>query len=485
MAKQDKSDKDPFKECLAAIYAGDRTALQDLIAAHPQSEEALGQLLITAAEEGEFDILRMLVELGADIDESGAMDLAASEGQMEAVQWFLDRGARVDSIVNGLPKSFALEAAAEEGHLDIVKLLIERGGHFDSETLDVAEDEVREYLETLQPRKPLELRREAGLMTGTSAAKLPGETPYLAAVVDHLDDDSLKLKYADWLETQKDPRGAFLRKFVAASKSMKLADFPKAGTLPEDWLRMIGYELVKEIAEHQLVRHKEKILRLTRPAILQVETEAEDEELPLGVSKLGGLPDLPPGVAWPRGVDCTAWYEGTESDELCGFAGQINLADLAGTLVGRLLPSQGLLSFFIFYDYDYSDDGVRVLFHPDVANLRRVSPPGPLSEASEVQPAVALSFEEGLDVPDKNGPWKSELALPANNEYEFLPSASDGRYGPLFCYPFGEGVETTDDKDQLHLITLEPSVRFYIEIHKDDLKARNFDKVKLAWIDFD
>ena len=152
-------------------------------------------------------------------------------------------------------------------------------------------------------------------------------------------------------------------------------------------------------------------------------------------------------------------------------------------IVGRRLPDTGLLSFFAFYDFDSCDDGVRVLYFPDVTQLGRTAVPQSLSEANEVRPVKALSFEEGLDLPGGDGPWKAELALSEDNDYACL----FGNYGtPFLGYFQGTtGGDVTPDKNWQHLISLEPSVRFHIQIHNDDLQARNFDNVQVVWIDYD
>jgi uncharacterized protein YwqG len=56
---------------------------------------------------------------------------------------------------------------------------------------------------------------------------------------------------------------------------------------------------------------------------------------PLGVTRLGGLPDLPPGMAWPV-VDGV----------LLEFVGQFRLADLAPYDAEERLPPTGMLYFF-------------------------------------------------------------------------------------------------------------------------------------------
>lgn len=57
----------------------------------------------------------------------GALDEAAGEGAIHAARWLLDHGARVNHQVDGRTRCFALSSAVFGGHLDLVKLLVERG----------------------------------------------------------------------------------------------------------------------------------------------------------------------------------------------------------------------------------------------------------------------------------------------------------------------------------------------------------------------
>ena len=56
-----------------------------------------------------------------------ALDEAAGEGAINAVRWLLDHGAKINHQVGGMARCFALSSAAIGGHLEIVKLLVERG----------------------------------------------------------------------------------------------------------------------------------------------------------------------------------------------------------------------------------------------------------------------------------------------------------------------------------------------------------------------
>lgn len=156
-----------------------------------------------------------------------------------------------------------------------------------------------------------------------------GEREWLAAVVTDLRDDAPKLVYADWLEEHGDARRArFLRLFVEAARSMDPDAFPKARGLPEEWLELIGFRLVERIADDE-ERHPEllvRVLRLARPALRM---KKGGRSVPAGASKIGGLPDLPPGFPWPLGRDCRAIYNDDTAGEerLAGFLAQIDLAE--------------------------------------------------------------------------------------------------------------------------------------------------------------
>ncbi|WAS98192.1 DUF1963 domain-containing protein [Nannocystis punicea] len=96
--------------------------------------------------------------------------------------------------------------------------------------------------------------------------------------------------------------------------------------------------------------------------------EAGDDACPVGQTRLGGDPDLPPDLPWPEvgGVRLT-------------FVAQFDLAELAGHEAARELPAQGLLSFFYgtFPPGGERGDPVRVLHFTDLDALaRRPTPAG-------------------------------------------------------------------------------------------------------------
>ncbi|MGJ3248484.1 MAG: DUF1963 domain-containing protein [Elainellaceae cyanobacterium] len=92
--------------------------------------------------------------------------------------------------------------------------------------------------------------------------------------------------------------------------------------------------LEQMIDERGLSAAKARIMALVRPAIALIPDVADENEIPLGSTKLWGLPHVPPGFDWPKS-------EGM----VLGFLGQVNLAELKNCYdLG--LPSHGLLSFW-------------------------------------------------------------------------------------------------------------------------------------------
>ena len=166
----------------------------------------------------------------------------------------------------------------------------------------------------------------------------------------------------------------------------------------------------------------EQLSQRAGPAVwLRTDLVADDSEITVGTTKIGGCPDLPPGSSWPhrsaypnaaklseshRRSAATAdselkWAKSAEECEQyreearqrvhsienpfpLGFLAQINLADIwAAGPVDEDLPRSGLIS--IFYDcvqqpwgYDPQENvGYAIQFH-ETQTLTRLSMPQPL-----------------------------------------------------------------------------------------------------------
>ncbi|MCY2967112.1 MAG: DUF1963 domain-containing protein [Planctomycetota bacterium] len=489
----------PFRQCLQAISRGDGETLRRVVRDSPELHgEGLEHLVDEAAKTGSIELLETLegLNLGAEVYYDWGMVNAADGGHLELVRWFLDRGVPVNRVSRGLRESASLHSAIQNQHLELVKLLIGQGAVAAESVRQQAEGEVEAFLRSFEWKSDLQLRRELGLLGGVSAARLPGESEYLSAVVADQNDDSLKLKYADWLEGQgENARGDFLRKLVRAKQSMQRRDLPDGGALPDDWRDMVGHGLIQSMIRHSYPEPQQSILKLARPALDIVQLSATDDDLPIGSNKLGGLPDLPADVPWPTFGDCTDSYSGMsdlspeESQQLCGFVGQFHCADLVKTLAGKPFPAQGLLSLFFVIDPNSGQDGVRLMYHPDVSALRRKSPPGELVEPNEIKPVQAVALFETLALPSKYGPWGDDLNLSEEQQnYD-----SDQNYANLefsgdllgyFCPTTGSDVTPDKETQQLGKFQVTDSLQIHLQISNADLAARNFDGVRVAWIDY-
>jgi len=129
-------------------------------------------------------------------------------------------------------------------------------------------------------------------------------------------------------------------------------------------------DLIRQLSDSGMAVIATEIAALSREAFRIQTSAATDEALPIGVSKLGGLPDLPASIAWPD-------REGAA----LAFLGQISLREIPSP---SSLPQDGVVSFF--YDnaqnswgFDPKDqNSFRVLYFPVSEELRRA--PSPVKE---------------------------------------------------------------------------------------------------------
>ncbi|MEO7002119.1 MAG: YwqG family protein [Ktedonobacterales bacterium] len=154
-------------------------------------------------------------------------------------------------------------------------------------------------------------------------------------------------------------------------------------------------EVVTALITADLTAQSPALLAIMRNSI-RLKTQAVDETtLAVGASKLGGLPDLPSGMAWPQ-------WKGTPM----AFIAQITLADAHPYDSEGALPATGLLSFF----YDATQQtfggnpadrgGWSVLYLPDGAALQRQSAPARLPGNARFH-ACAVTFASEMTAPQE------------------------------------------------------------------------------------
>lgn len=133
-------------------------------------------------------------------------------------------------------------------------------------------------------------------------------------------------------------------------------------------------------------------------------SETDNANVPIGASKIGGLPDLPEGWIWDK----------DNEGKSMSFLAQLNLAEIATHDVTDKLPKKGMLYFF--YDseqstwgYDTKDRGMfKVLYNPNTsAILTQRQYPDDIPDyarytAAVIAPRATINLPSlQLDVPNK------------------------------------------------------------------------------------
>jgi uncharacterized protein (TIGR02996 family) len=225
------------------------------------------------------------------------------------------------------------------------------------------------------------------------ATLLPGESDLLANVIADMADHTHKRNYAAWLLQKGDPRGEFLQQVVDGWESGAESQ-PESDEYSLVWQRTSGITLLQTMREEKC-DSLTSLFQVVRPALL-VNPKLATDELRVGGSKFGGLPDLADSEPWPE-------FKG----RLHTFVGQINLAEIAGTQAARALPKAGLLSFFVFDDPIETGQPAacgakgawKVIYTPSTSLLHRREPHQEFDEGNRIAPECSLEFEETLDLP--------------------------------------------------------------------------------------
>jgi uncharacterized protein YwqG len=165
---------------------------------------------------------------------------------------------------------------------------------------------------------------------------------------------------------------------------------------------------------------------IARPSIRLYATPVDEPTLKVGVSKLGGLPDLPPGTKWP---ECNGLPQ--------SFIAQIHLDDIRSYDSENVLPHNGTLWFF--YDAQQQTFGDnpsnlgcwQVIFvNDDSTPLQRTSAPTQLPASSQFKACslrfaseMTLTQHPELDVP--NFDWTDEEQQKYENLLSTFPDSAD------------------------------------------------------------
>jgi ankyrin repeat protein len=125
--------------------------------------------LMIAAEEGNENLAKLLVEYGADvngIDADGhtALMEAANGGHLNVVKFLIEHGANVNAAatlsVDYTGSNTALMHASEKGHVNVVKLLIKHGADINAKNKNG--DTALSFAENNSHTEVAHILREAG-----------------------------------------------------------------------------------------------------------------------------------------------------------------------------------------------------------------------------------------------------------------------------------------------------------------------------------
>ena len=187
--------------------------------------------------------------------------------------------------------------------------------------------------------------------------------------------------------------------------------------------------------------------KLVLPSIRISATPAGEDSIPVGASKLGGLPDLPTMFEWPE-------LNGAPMS----FIAQICLDDLRGIDGAQALPPAGMLWFFYdaaqeTYGADPADRAGRQLFYVDYLSsgqLHRVAAPEALATEALFH-ACAVTFANELTLPER----------PQTEVPTLLWSPQDQkRYETLYAiFPSKEAHTTTQHRLLGHPDTIQDDMR--------------------------
>lgn len=175
-----------------------------------------------------------------------------------------------------------------------------------------------------------------------------------------------------------------------------------------------------------LVRIADKLIEMSSPCIRLDTDPVNEEDISVGASKIGGLPDLPKQMEWP------CWH-----DVPLAFLAQINLKDLSAyPCCKKYLPTEGWL--FFFYDseqrtwgFDPNDkDSWRVIFYDgESSDISRRNKPS--DDFDLYQPCI-VSFHESVSFPEWNGSEIDALLIgeELDSYADFIEAFSES---PLCC----------------------------------------------------
>ena len=278
-------------------------------------------------------------------------------------------------------------------------------------------------------------------------------------------------------------------------------------------------EALKETGHEDLIPASQ---RFRRRLVLFCEKEFPDGEIPVGASKCGGYPDLPPEIEYPTRPEVRYRHKGqpVQRYDMAGMQliAQINLRELAesGADPEHLFPQTGMLYFFwscdgaLFDPQSFTSQSLMIMcfgkdgkilppdeyryqrviwWDGDMSQLRRTPPPFPYNtefyegEEENELPEYAVWLEEEFEY-DRAIEWDEQFRE-LEDECPGIFDDTQFHVDKLLGVPTGGNYpELGDDEVCLLQFSFQYGClwNIYWLIKREDLLKRDFDK---AWFDCD
>ncbi len=178
---------------------------------------------------------------------------------------------------------------------------------------------------------------------------------------------------------------------------------------------MLSLEECKLIIENSKYSDKGELLSFLMPTIRLSATRFDETALTaVGKSKMGGSPDLPVDLSWPK-IGEGGSIE--RHEDLMDFLLQINLVEVSDMLAAESLPKDGMLYFFVNLERlngETSDsrNSSKIIYSSSKSSLVRRS-----DKESRFHPCE-VKFEEGWTI-------DGEAVVPQGEMNEFLAVLSE------------------------------------------------------------
>lgn len=138
---------------------------------------------------------------------------------------------------------------------------------------------------------------------------------------------------------------------------------------------------------------KEKIIKLIKPSVGIFTKKLQNDDLKIGHSKIGGRPDLPKDISWPK----------INNSDLV-FCAQNNVSEFKKFDSEKLLPEKGMFYIFLGINEEWNEfstkqKDTKIFFIENIDNLERKDYPISLNSDRKIEPSE-IHYFESLTIPD-------------------------------------------------------------------------------------